>query len=59
MCREAVVMLRSRLEANADPGQETLPIRHQSFRAPLAIRASSMRIADTPQIPPPDVSIHP
>jgi DNA-binding LacI/PurR family transcriptional regulator len=52
MCREAVVLLRSRLEANADPEQEPLPIRHQSFHAPLAIRASSTRIADIPLIPP-------
>lgn len=48
MCRQAVALLRSRLEENADSAQELPSIRHQSFRAPLAIRASSKRIADTP-----------
>jgi DNA-binding LacI/PurR family transcriptional regulator len=47
MCREAVAQLRSRLESNLDSEQEPLPIRHQSFRAPLAIRASSTRIANS------------
>lgn len=47
MCREAVALFRSRLEADTDPNQEPLPIRHKSFTAPLALRASSRRIPDT------------
>lgn len=51
MCREAVCLLRSRLEANTDPAPDPLPVRHHSFRAPLAIRASSTRIVDTRLLP--------
>jgi LacI family transcriptional regulator len=47
MCREAVALLQARLEANTDPAREPLPIRHKSFPAPLAIRASSQRVAET------------
>jgi LacI family transcriptional regulator len=47
MCREAVSLLQSRLEANSNADQEPPRIRHQSFRAPLAIRESSMCIAET------------
>jgi LacI family transcriptional regulator len=48
MCREAVALLRSRLEENADPERIPMPVRHENFRAPLAIRASSKRLTDTP-----------
>ena len=47
MCREAVALLKSRLEAQSDPAaaaQEPLPFRHQSLPAPLAVRASSRRL---------------
>ncbi len=48
MCREAVNLFRTRFEANVVPSQEPLLVRHESFPAPLAIRASSRRLSESP-----------
>ncbi|MES2465031.1 MAG: substrate-binding domain-containing protein, partial [Armatimonadota bacterium] len=53
MCRKAVEMLRTRLESAANGGEPPLAVRHQSFPARLAVRASSAPVtgSDCPESP--------